>query len=171
MLNFSKYLTASYRRSHFTQEQSAPTRAMVTPSKDREAIMGTRATLPPERLGITLVTSMLLVISMNSVSFKPPLVTCTTIAVFLLVGPSSISLNTSVKNNFSVGNNSCRGQSACGYFDPVSIGDNSCNGYYACYNMYDEVGDNSWCVCLPEIAILLCLIRGCLIHHPCLFIP
>lgn len=67
----------------------------------------------------------------------------------------------SANYNFSVGNDSCRGQSACGYFGPVSIGDTSCNGLYACYNMYANVGDSSWYVYAisPEIMFEFYLIR------------
>ncbi len=67
--------------------------------------------------------------------------------------------------NFSVGNDSCRGPSACGYFDPVSIGDTSCNGSYACYNMYANVGDSSWYVyaIFLEIMFEFYLIRSCVL--------
>jgi hypothetical protein len=45
-----------------------------------------------------------------------------------------------------VGNNSCHGQTSCGYLGDVAVGNDSCNGYYSCYNSYAGVGDESWYV-------------------------
>jgi len=56
------------RSAVLSSEPLVPTRATVTPSKDPylTSCSDMRAMPPPERSGITLVTSMLLVISMNS---------------------------------------------------------------------------------------------------------
>ncbi len=55
------------------QEPSVPTRALGTPSKDPYLIscLDMLVMPPPERLEITLVTSILLAIRPNRVSFKP----------------------------------------------------------------------------------------------------